>query len=142
MKKYLLHTEVWMTENHKTVAKGLQKKLNVATFSQHLFDHLSNKDHKHDYTRQDIENVVKRIVNNPIDPFELEVTENDWGIYHITKYCVRTILNKDYDISIVVGSKNNIVTAWINEESDTHNTLDIHKYYDPRRKNNEGIYYC
>lgn len=137
---YLLHEQKWMPQSIKDISKKLQTLLEEKTFSQHLFDHLENKDRKHSYTREDIERVVKSVIANPISPFEVRVTENDWGVNHVTKYCVRTKLNAQNDITLVISDTKRIITAWINDKNDKHYTLDLHRYYSPSTPN-EGVTY-
>ena len=132
---YVLHEKVWMPQSVKKQAMRLQRKLSKKYFTQHLYEHLTNKDSKHDYTLQDIKNVVYKISKNPISPFEVGIVEDEFGKFLVKKYCVRTNLNKQNDISIVLSNKGRIITAWINDVRDIHYTLDRSKYYNPNERN-------
>jgi hypothetical protein len=64
--------------------------------------------------------IVKSLDN--VEPFEVEV---DNGL--VTKSVVRVKYNDKKDISIVFRD-GIIITAWLNERSDLHSTLDRSKY--------------
>lgn len=129
MKEYLLHKDIFMPQQVKDATKNMQKSLVANSFSSHLYDHLLNKDRKHNYTEEDINKAVEKMTKNPIEPFEVKLVEANWGKLRIVKYCVRMNLNDTTDIVIVIGNKQNVVTAWLNNKNDTHRTLDRNKYY-------------
>lgn len=62
--------------------------------------------------------------------FEVE-TELKNGQEWITKAVIRTAYNKDKEVVIVLR-ENVIVTAWLQDKEDRHNTLDSNKYYKPK----------
>jgi hypothetical protein len=62
--------------------------------------------------------------------FEVE-TNYSCGREWITKAVIRTEYN-DYNDVVIVLRKNTIVTAWLQNKDDRHDTLDKEKYFYPK----------
>jgi hypothetical protein len=82
---------------------------------------------------------LDRIIDEIIDKkrnyflYEVETTMHD----EVFKAVVRTSYDLDRDISVVfaLSKKNELIvrTAWLNNKSDRHTTLDKSKYYFPKK---------
>lgn len=60
-------------------------------------------------------------------PFEITVENGQ-----IIKSCYRVPYNESYDLSMSISRPNNeIITVWLNDKNDTHNTLDLSNYDEP-----------
>ncbi len=55
--------------------------------------------------------------------FEIEIINN-----RLTKFAVRERYDNQFDIVMVITRDYNIKTAWLNENTDRHFTLDKNKY--------------
>lgn len=126
----LLHVEKFMPKAVIKRVLTLQEKLNLdnIVLSKHVEEHLSDGDHKHDYSKEGLMACLNDIKIVPEVPFEVEV-EVEGNRFYITKYVVRVPYSETEDISIVLRG-HRVITAWINSEEDTHTTLDLSKYAD------------
>jgi len=116
----LYHREIkWFDTFDKQSYDIIQGDLRL---SNHLWEHLSSKDKKHDIEVTRLYLIVKKLQKNPIEPFEVEVEDSE-----VIKCVVRTKYDDTRDISIVFREWG-IVTCWLNDNSDLHNTLNINKY--------------
>lgn len=129
MFKKLYHKDKFMYKEDIESCLKMQRNLNQYQISLHLLNHIK-KDNKrrYNYCSNDIYNAIGRLIDNPVEPFELERRYDDYGFCHIEKYCVRIPLNKYYDISIVIKYNGYIITAWLNNKDDVHSTLDLSRY--------------
>ena len=115
-------TRVNEKENYNIEGSGLG-----LSISKHLIERIECKDRSHNsVTAEKIWNVLSKLKEKPIIPFEVE-TENFNGKEKVTKYVVRDRCNMFEDISIVIRG-NKIITAYINDSTDEHFTLNCSKY--------------
>lgn len=118
--KKLYHTDVYMPEELKKGAKQLIS--SNLRFSRHLKEHLSSPDTKHDLNGHGINDSIKKIKNGKATLFEVETFGDK-----VVKAVYRLAYNETQDISIVLRN-HLVVTAWLNDKTDTHTTLDVDKY--------------
>lgn len=129
IERKLYHIDLFMPDRFISYAKEHQSHMTKVKFSQHLLDYFENGDDKHDLTRKELLESLKRCVINPVVPFEVEAADI-W----VKKYVIRTSYNEEKDISIAIVCKDYkswlpfIKTAWLNNKDDIHNTLDVFKY--------------
>lgn len=141
MNKKLYHVEKYMTEEMIETAKQFQSSIKTVSFSAHFKNQCKDKnDYKHYLDEFKIKKIITNIKNNPITPFEIEMTYDSKGRAYLTKYVVRTSYDDTRDVSIVFGVYFNQVTkeldstrvfirtAWLNNKTDIHTTLDLSKY--------------
>lgn len=126
----MYHKDIYLPTELIQVVVENQKLLPTGRYSWHLENYFSCADEKHNITKLRFARVLKRIIANPIIPFE--VTTVNGGVH---KYVIRTSYNDDKDVSIVIICKNMwldgtpfIKTAWLNNKDDCHATLDKRKY--------------
>ena len=117
----LYHKEVywedWFNESAKNLVNSELK------LSRHMNEHLDNVDDKHDVDICKLYLIVKELKKNMfVMPFEVEVDNGK-----VTKCVIRTKYDDKRDISIVFRY-GLIVTAYLNENVDLHNSLDYSKY--------------
>ena len=98
---------------------------NVKEISCHAYNHIIDKRQK----RYNIDlgkmwDIIENISLENCRPFEVEFDEN---LEQVTKCVLR--LNYDFkrDISIVFR-EGVVITCWLNDKNDLHNTLDESKY--------------
>jgi hypothetical protein len=121
----LYHKKVYWDKQFDVDARKIMEKEEY-TFSQHLLKNLRYSKAKR---RQITEERLSQILYNIRDRkqnyylYEVEVKNGN-----VVKAVVRTSYDKEDDISIVYRDKC-IVTAWLNEKSDRHFTLDKKKYF-------------
>ena len=116
----LYHREIkWLDTFDKQSYKLIQGDLRL---SNHLWEHLSTKDKKHDIEVTRLYLIVKELQKNPIEPFEVEIKDDK-----VVKCVVRAKYDDTKDISIVFREWG-IVTCWVNSNSDLHYSLDRSKY--------------
>ena len=125
----LYHKHVYWLKKFDTEAKALFNK----NYSLHLFEHLLYSTDKHGMTMRELDRIIDELIANKRNYFlyEVEATVHD----KVFKAVVRTSYDLDRDISIVfaLSKKNELIvkTAWLNNKSDRHTTLDKSKYYRP-----------
>ena len=124
----LYHEEIYIPEEYISQVLNHQKTLKKIHFSRHLREHLNNPDYKHDIESTKLLQCLKRVINNPVSPFEVEIDNRT-----VIKYVIRTSYDSDRDVSIAILVKDYygipmIKTAWLNKKSDKHYTLDVSKY--------------
>lgn len=90
-------------------------------FSRHFKHYLYSPDKKHNISVLGIVSAVNR-VSLEGELFELELTDGK-----VTKAVFRVPYDDENDISIVFRNRT-IITAWLNQKTDTHTTLDRYKY--------------
>lgn len=118
----LYHREVYWKELFDAESQLLLK--GNILISNHLYKHIE-QDTKPRYNI-DIDKLfdtIEYLQDNKFYPFEVE-TDNG----KVTKAVVRVKYDNKRDISIVIR-KGFIVTAWLNDNTDLHFTLDESKYY-------------
>ncbi len=133
----LLHSEVYMPENVVKTNNKIQKVITNVTYSNHFTNQCVNiGDYKHYLDKNKVTNIILGLKNNPIKPFEVEISKIN-NLKVITKICIRTTYDESRDISIVIIPRLNkdkksftafIKTAWLNSNADIHYTLDKSKY--------------
>ena len=127
----LYHIDVFMPEQYVKQSIEHQKNLlqkKVVKFSKHMKDHFASPDHKHDIDKAKLLKCIGNVANNPITPFEVEVENGK-----VIKIVVRTSYDSIKDVSIAILFKTFdgipfVKTAWLNNKSDAHYTLDTSKY--------------
>ena len=123
----LLHKEVCLPRIVINASLNLQKQAKNR-YSKHLLvDRLENVDYKHNYCDKDLQKAIDTIRNNPVEPFEVGLTKID-GRWFVEKCCVRISYDNLVDICLVIGSDGTIITAWLNDKTDTHRTLKRDRY--------------
>ena len=121
----LYHKKVYWDKQFNIDARKIMEKEKY-TFSNHLLKNLRYSKAKR---RQITEERLSQILYNIRDRkqnyylYEVEVENGN-----VVKAVVRTSYDKEDDISIVYRNEC-IVTAWLNEKSDRHFTLDKKKYF-------------
>lgn len=125
----LYHRKVFWHSSFDTLAKELFNK----NYSLHLFEHLLYSTDKHGMTMRELDRIIDELMENKRNYFLYEVqTDIHDNVY---KCALRTSYDLDKDISIVFNlSKDGkliVKTAWLNNKSDRHTTLDKSKYYRP-----------
>lgn len=143
MYKKLLHSEVFIPEDILEESIDLQTKIKNVISSLHLSNQASKKhDYKHFLEKDKVVEIVKNLANNPIKPFEIELSKGykETGIkgFFISKIVIRTSYDEMRDVIIPIAlnyvkgkittSDCLIKTAWLNYKTDQHYTLDESKY--------------
>ena len=146
----LFHKDVFFPLGMKESIISFKKSFNNYVLSKHLQEHLNNnnKDRSHDYLEKALNRCLTTIKTNPQQPFEVELSKDPYFFgseeWFVTKYCVRVSYNDKQDIVIAIrpyydknkhcydGSRNKVVTAWMNAKDDAHFTLDTTKYCSSR----------
>jgi hypothetical protein len=127
----LYHSEVYFEDWFKDVAVDLFN----TNYSKHLCDHFMYDNNKKRYgmTKERLTAIINQLIKGERDfyLYEVEIQEPKFMV----KAVVRASYDKDYDVSIVFAFYENcgeiVKTAWLNEKTDTHTTLDASKYYKP-----------
>lgn len=117
----LYHKDAYFLDSFNTQSLTLIK--SVKNLSNHLWEHIDNSNQK----RYNIDVAKLYLILNSINesncrPFEVETTD---GI--VTKCVIRCEYDETRDISIVVRY-GFILTSWLNDRCDLHDTLDRSKY--------------
>ena len=117
----LYHSSIYFLPRFNTQSLALIK--SVKNLSNHLWEHIDNSNQK----RYNIDVAKLYLILNSINesncyPFEVETTD---GI--VTKCVIRCEYDDKRDISIVVR-EGFVVTCWVNNNDDLHDTLDRSKY--------------
>lgn len=117
----LYHSSIYFLPRFNTQSLALIK--SVKNLSNHLWEHIDNSTQK----RYNIDVAKLYLILNSINesncyPFEVETTD---GI--VTKCVIRCEYDETRDISIVVR-EGFVVTCWVNNNDDLHDTLDRSKY--------------
>ena len=147
MYRLLFHKDVFMPEGVRDVVRVLQRQMKNHTLSAHFREHLQQhayEDRSHKYLEDIVDECLKDINSQAQNPFEVELSKGyyEFGVngWVVTKYCVRVPYDCDADLVIVIrpgwnkekhdydANINIVVTAWLNESSDSHRTLDESKY--------------
>ena len=127
----LYHKKVFWYKSFDVLARELFNK----NYSLHLFEHLLYSTDKHGMTMRELDRIIDELMANKRNfyLYEVETTIHD----EVFKAVVRTSYDLDRDISIVfaLSKKNELIvkTAWLNNKSDRHTTLDKSKYYFPKK---------
>ena len=91
--------------------------------SKHLIEHLNDQDDKHKIDVGKLYSIINTLRHtNPLEPFEVEVKDNK-----VVKCVVRTRYDDNKDICIVFRY-GIIITAYLDDINDNHETLDYSKY--------------
>jgi len=99
-------------------------------YSMHLLtDLLFPKRRNHTINTHTLSCIIDDIKNGKRKKYSIYEVETD-GTYanKVIKAVLRTAYDKYTDVSIVF-TKDCVVTAWLNDRQDTHNTLDTERYY-------------
>ena len=99
-------------------------------FSYHLCNQ-KYTDRNHSFSLMRLARIIMNIQKHSqyYTIYEVQtIFDNVLNMERIIKVCVRTEYDDTYDISIVI-SEDCIVTAWLNDKYDRHNTLDDARYY-------------
>lgn len=142
----LFHKDVFFPKGAREAVKSFQMSFDGYYLTQHLKEHLNSttKDKSHDYLSQALTDCLDTLKECPQEPFEIELSKD----YHffgkpgwfVTKYCVRIPYNEHQDVVVSIrpyydreilnydDTKNRVVTAWLNSNEDSHQTLDSNKY--------------
>jgi hypothetical protein len=127
----LYHKKVFWYADFDLQARALFNK----NYSLHLFEHLLYSTDKHGMTMRELDRIIDELMENKRKYFLYEAqTDIHDNVY---KCVLRTSYDLDRDISIIfaLSKKNELIvrTAWLNNKSDFHNTLDKSKYYFPKK---------
>ena len=115
----LFHRSVYWHDSFDAQSLILIK--SVERLSNHLWEHIElSKKARYDIDAKTLYHIVKSIES--CEPFEVEVVDNK-----VVKCVVRVKYDDNRDISIVVR-EGFILTAWLNDSTDLHFTLDKSKY--------------
>jgi len=118
----LYHREVYWKELFDAESQLLLK--GNILISNHLYKHIEqNTKPRYNIDIDKLFDTIEYLQDNKFYPFEVE-TDNG----KVTKAVVRVKYDNKRDISIVIR-KGFIVTAWLNDNTDLHFTLDESKYY-------------
>lgn len=142
MYSLLFHKDVWLHKDFQETVLRYQKEFfNSYFYSKHFEDRLNNSsDRSHDYLKTAVESCLKTIKDNPQEAFEIEMSKDyhffKLGGWFVTKYCIRIPYSAEQDLCVAIRPQyknsvpvdNMIVTAWLNNKKDSHNTLDKTKY--------------
>ena len=138
----LFHKDVFIPNGTKEVCKNLQKTLTKYYFSKHFSDHLNEeiKDRSHKYLRDIVIECLDSLKDVQRDIFEVELSKDFHYFkksgWFVTKYCCRIPYSSTQDLVVAIRPQykdgvvvdNMIVTAWLNQNTDHHYTLDETKY--------------
>lgn len=135
---YLLHKDVALPKEIAKRCRGLQRALKDNMYlSDHIRDHFEEDVCRYGYKEKDIIEFLNRACENPIDPFEVRVAVRSDGAVYVRKYCIRGEYKDGNDLACVLYPEYNhgvlrprqeVRTAWVNDEDDIHATLDTAKY--------------
>lgn len=139
MKQYLFHQDIFIPDRLKRIVKKLQEEFEDYKLSNHFKDRLDSLDRSHSFNDNDLILCLDRMKKLPKEPFEVlaEKRQNRWVVL---KYCVRIMYSIDESLCIVIGpyydnnkqmylqDRNKIITAWFNDNLDTHITLNEDNY--------------
>ena len=127
----LYHKKVFWKSEFDNLARSLFN----TNYSLHLWEHAMFNTDKHDFTIRELEKIIIEMMEyrRNFYVYEAETLNNT-----LIKIAIRTNYDLDRDISIVfaLSKKNELIvkTAWLNNKSDRHITLDKGKYYKPQRR--------
>lgn len=125
--KRLYHIDVFMPQNLIEQSLLQQKTVKNYIFTKHVkFKIFSKNPFYKDISLNTITKILHDIKTAPIIPFEIESTVIR-NKEKVTKYAIRTRCNDDTDIILVIRNYV-VITAYCNDSSDNHITLDKNKY--------------
>lgn len=117
----LYHRDVYWEDWFDGASRNLV--LESLNFTKHMMEHFSSKnDARYDYTVSGVLNARRNLLHFHYNPFEVELIN---GV--LTKAVYRVGYDKTRDISIVFR-RGVIITAWLNNKTDSHSTLDVSRY--------------
>lgn len=125
----LYHIEVYMPQEYIDSSLSSQRTLGTYKFSYHLKKRLfGDRDDKHALNNKALAQCINNLRSSPTIPFEIEVDDGE-----VVKFVVRVPYTEDNDVSIAIQLNSSygyplIKTAWLNDKSDIHTTLDTTKY--------------
>lgn len=118
------HQDIFMPEGLQEKCKNLMKRKSPHRFTQHAKDHLSKlEDRSHRVDMYSLMDALKFLEEFPTDPFEVYTDKHKNPI----KFCTRTDLTPNEDVVFVI-SDNKVVTFYVNDKNDEHDTLDYGLY--------------
>lgn len=134
----LFHEEVFIPSIALTEVALLQKNIATVELSKHFeAQHVDTSDYKHCLQKTKIISAVMSLTKKQVSPFEVKLSKDYYVLgpgWHVTKYVVRMFYDSTRDVTFVIAvePKNKtlafIKTAWLNDKSDVHTTLDSTKY--------------
>lgn len=123
----LYHKDIFLPQELIEQAIEQQRTVKNYIFTKHLIERIECKDRSHNsVTAENVWKVLDGLKKKPIAPFEVETKEIN-GKEKVAKYVVRAKMNELEDICLVVGG-NKVITAYMNNSSDNHRTLDYSRY--------------
>ena len=121
-KEKLYHREVYWKDNFDKNSYKLIDK-NDIRYSLHMEENFALPiNDKHRIDKYILNNIISNISFDDIKPFEVLVYNGE-----VIKTVIRIPYDDKYDISIVFR-KGLVITAWLNEKSDIHITINKTKY--------------
>lgn len=153
MKVVLLHKDVHMPAWVGGIVRRILTQYRGYELSKHVKDHaVLDGDRCHNYTLDGLKSALDAAIGNCYDAFEVEATQyEDGGRWKITKVCIRIPYDAKNDACLSLRpykdpitkrrdfSRALVVTAWLNENSDNHFTLDCSKYLSESECAKEGL---
>ena len=138
----LMHKDAYMPNWVPKVVRQILTRYKSYVLSKHVIEHASHDcDRSHGYTLEGLKNALGKAIGNPYDAFEVEATQHKmYGKWIVTKVCIRVPYDDTSDACISIRpyrdpetkerdlTKALIVTAWLNNSLDGHQTLDKTKY--------------
>lgn len=123
----LYHKDIYLPQCLINQAICQQQTTDEYMFTNHLKNRINCCDKSHNQvSAKKINNVLNKIKQHPIIPFEIETRTID-GLEIVTKYVIRDKCSDSEDIIIVIRNYK-VITAYINDSNDNHNTLNYSKY--------------
>ena len=117
----LYHKDVFWLDSF--IAQSLTLIKSVKILSKHLWEHIDNSTQKrYNIDVAKLYLILKSINESNCYPFEVETTDDI-----VTKCVIRCEYDETRDISIVVRD-GFVLTSWLNQKDDRHETLDRSKY--------------
>ena len=134
----LFHAEILMPKTATDQVTILQRDIKSVVLSKHFEEqHVDTSDYKHCLQKTKIISAVMSLTKKQVSPFEVELSKDYYVLgpgWHVTKYVVRMSYDTTRDVTFVIAVEPTnktsafIKTAWLNDKSDTHITLNREKY--------------
>lgn len=123
----LYHKDIYLPQCLIDQSICQQQTTNKYMFTNHLKNRINCYDKSHNHvSAKKICNVLTKLKEHPIIPFEIE-TRMINGLEIVSKYVIRDKCSEYEDIIIVIRNYK-VITAYINDSNDNHNTLNYSKY--------------
>ena len=138
----LMHKDAYMPNWVPKVVRQILTRYKSYELSRHVIEHAAyDCDRSHGYTLEGLKKALDKAIGNPYEAFEVEATQYKlYGKWIVTKVCIRVPYDDLNDVCISIRpyrdhetreldlTKATIVTAWLNNSLDGHQTLDKTKY--------------